>query len=280
MSLAAAWNEQYQDNAKHDAVALSAWCAVEPTPDDWQAWLSGMPTTDTSWPRPLFAALGQDKDLWHDFLLGAAQSGAYKKNPMVLLDAMRIAPTETGSVREPLPLGCLEAMAQIAPVTSKEWKQQFLFRTPEYWFGSPQKIDPASTQPLHELGVALFRGCETPAKRIPSLAWSPQSLYDDYGSIPESAKPFAAPIQHALEYAVCVHQSAQQSPQGLPDPLAYAEVNDYFKRHNLSLSAFETLVDLSQASPTLGSYIRVLHAMMSPEQEEYHVDLANDPSQP
>lgn len=276
MSLAAAWNEQYEGSAKYELDAVATWCGVSPSPDDWREWLSTMPQADTPWQTSLFAALGQDKDLWHDFMVGAFSQGFYQNNPMALLDPMRVRGIETGKMHEPLPLGCLEAMAEMASATTPQWKANFLFRTPGYWFGEPQTIDPASTQPLHELGVALLSGCELETRKLPSLAWSPSSIYDDYGSVPDSVKSMVAPIQHALEYAVYTHQVKQDGP----DQLAHAEVYGYFERYNLSLSAFETLVDLSQAKPTLGSYIRVLHSMLSPEAEQYHVDLSDDSPQP
>lgn len=257
---------------------MSAWCAVQPDVEDWRAWLSSMPlvSKEETWPSLLFAALDQDKELWQNFLTAAAQHPLYEKNAMNLLETMRTKSIDTGKELSPLPLGCLEAMVEMTSLATPHWKQQMLMRSPQYWFGNPNDIDPASTQPLHELGVALLRGCDIPAKRLPNLAWSPSSVYDDYGQYPETVKPYVAPIQHALEYAVFMHQS---QPSG-PDPLAHAEVYGYFERCSLSLSAFETLVDLSQATPTFSSYVRVLHSMLSPEPEQYHVDLSDDAPQP
>lgn len=279
MSLADAWNQRYENAAKYTLAAIATWCGVAPDAQDWTEWLSTMPQQDAYWQPVLFEALGQDKDLWQAFLLGAtAQNSFYAANPAGLLDAMRVQQIPTGKEHKPLPLGCLEAMAEMAHTTSPQWKTNFLWRTPSYWFGQPQDIDPASTQPLHELGIALLRGCELQTRQLPSLAWSPSALYDDYGSVPESVKEWVAPIQHALEYAVYRHQ-VNTGGKG-EDQLAHAEVYHYFERYKLSMSAFETLVDLSQAKPTLGSYIRVLHSMMSPEAEQYHVDLSDDSPQP
>lgn len=276
MSLATAWNEQFNADAKFEAEALHAWCSVQPNPSDWREWFSTMPTTaQAPWGPAIMAALGQDENLWESFLTGAAQSSPYKDNPIALLDHLRIKPTPTGKALGPLPLGCLEAMAQILPIASPRWKQQLLMRTPDYWFDEPRKMDPLGIEPLHRVGVQLLCGSEMPAKRLPSLAWSPSALYDDYGRAPEALQSLLAPIQHALEYAVYMHQM-----QNEPDPLAHVELHGYFQKYNIDLPTFETLVDLSQATPTLGSYIRVLHKMLSPEHEQYHLDLSDDSPQP
>lgn len=282
MSLFDAWNQQYQDTVRQKLPAIAAWCAVNPSPNDWNDWLSSLPyvsvhvqalgTLQTSlWPSSLFTELAQKKTAWLNFLQGAMLNGFYQ-NTQAVLDAMRMAPTETGSSHSPLPLACLEALAEIAPSTSTLWKQSFLRRTPEYWFGRIEDIDSAGTQPLHELGVALLIGCQFSEKQLPSLAWSPRALYDDYGSIPESVQSYAAPIQHALEYAVYRHKVVHNKS----DPLADAEIYNYFEHHNLSLSTFEALVDFSQTKPTLSGYIQILHSMVSPEKEQYHLDLTDE----
>lgn len=273
MSLLAGWNQLYNDNTIDEAIY--AWCAVQPEPSDWQAWFASMESSTKNWGTPLFEALGQNEKLWEHFLRGASLSNTYQTNLVKLLDYIRVQSIDTGKSLEPLPLGCLEGLNAMISSTTLHWKQQLLMRSPDYWFGEPTCIDQASIEPMHELSVKLLCESEIPRKRLPNLSWSPSSLYDDYGRAPKLLESILASIQHALEYAVYLHQTNE-----CPDSLDSVELFSYFQKYNIDLTTFETLVDFSYEKPTLGSYIQVLHKMLSPQTEQYHVDLSNDSSQP
>lgn len=273
MSLLTGWDQRYKENAIDEAIY--AWCAVHPEPSDWQAWFARMESSTKNWGTPLFEALGQNEKLWENFLRGASLSSAYQTNLIKLLDYIRVKSMDTGKLLEPLPLGCLEGLNAMISSTTPQWKQQLLMRSPDYWFGEPCLVWQGGVAPMHELSVKLLCESELPRKRLPNLSWSPSALYDDYGRAPKSVELILEPIQHALEYAVYLHQMNDCS-----DSLDHVELFGYFQKYNINLAMFEALVDFSHETPTLGSYIQVLHKMLSPQTEQYHVDLSNDSPQP
>ncbi len=275
MSVFQAWQDQYIESDRASCPAVHRWCNVRPDPQEWALWLDSMTGAHDHWGRYVMDALDCNNSAWEAFLHGAAISKNYKENPIRLLDYIRVSSIDLGRSLMPLPLVCVEALVATARVATPRWKQQLLSREPAYWFGPVEDADPALVAPLHELAAQLFCTSQLPIKRLPSLAWSPSSLYDSYGMPPDTVKPLQAPIQHALEYAVYVHQSQNDN-----DPLAHIEVHHYFERCGLDMRTFETLLDLSSEAPTFDNYVQVIGAMLSPAPEQYHVDLNDEAPQP
>lgn len=275
MSVFQAWQDQYIESDRASCPAVHQWCGVRPDPQEWALWLDSMAGAHGHWGYYIMDALGYEKEPWEALLHGAALSEKYKEKATLLLDYIRASSIEMGRTLLPLPLVCVEALAATAHVATPLWKQQLLLREPAYWFGPVQHADPALVAPLHELAAKLLCTSQLPIKRLPALAWSPSSLYDSYGMAPDTVKHLQAPIQHALEYAVYVHQS-----QSDKDPLAHVEVHHYFERCGLDLVTFETLLDLSSVAPTFDNYVQVIEAMLAPAPEQYHVDLNDEAPQP
>ena len=275
MSVFQAWQDQYIESERASLPAVHQWCSVRPAPQEWALWLDSMAGAHEHWGQYAMDALGYQKEPWLQFLHGAAISNTFKDKPIGILDYIRVSSVEMGRSLMPLPLVCVEALVDTMPIASPRWKQQLLVRAPTYWFGPAQNSDPALVAPLHELAAQLLCTSQFPAKRLPALTWSPSALYDDYGLPPDTVKHLQAPIQHALEYAVYVHQ--QQNAQ---DQLDHIEVHDYFARCGLDMGTFETLLELSSEAPTLDDYVRVIQAMLTPAPEQYHVDLNDETPQP
>lgn len=275
MSLADAWMEQHSDATRFQTAALQEWCAVKPSSADWFDWLNRTGQQLDEWAPALFHVLDQDTQGWTSFLDGVNQQQQH--SPLGLLHKMRTTAVRSGQQFAPLPVACLEALAATVSTTTMLWKKQFLVRSPEFWFGPGQKLDPVGIAPLFSLAVHLMQHAEFPAKQLPMLEWSPSSLYDDYGMAPETLQPQLAPIQHALEYAVYKHQVIEN---GGKDDLALAEMHDYFQRYGIDMPSFEALLDLTQNQAGISSYIPVLQCMLSPTIEQYSVDFGDDISQP
>ena len=275
MSLFEAWQNQYIESDWASSRAVRQWCSVCPGAHEWSLWLDSMAGAHDHWGHHVLEALGQDNRQWEQFLRGASGSRNYKDNATRILDYIRVSSIDMGRSLTPLPLVCVEALAATISHATPRWKQQLLAREPAYWFGSGQGADPALIAPLHELAAQLFCGSQFPIKRLPALAWSPSMLYDDYGLAPATVEHLQAPIQHALEYAVYMHQT-----KGEHDSLARAELHHYFSESGLDIVTFETLLDLSQEAPTLDNCVRVIQAMFAPTAEQYHVDFNDETPQP
>lgn len=274
MTLVDAWIEQHPEETRFQPEALRQWCAIGPSANDWVEWLSKAGPDLSMWAPSVFDILDQDSEGWSSFLEGAGRQQMY--GPATLLDKMRTRDVPTGQQLLPLPVACLEALASTAATTNNQWKRQLLVRSPSYWFGPGQSMDPIGIKPLYELSVHLFQHTVMPPRHLPMLEWSPSSLYDDYGLAPAELHLTLRAIQHALEYAVYKHENFQHGD----DKLAKAEMHDYFSRSGLDLPSFETMLDLTQNQHAIGNYISVLHCMLSPAPEQYYVDLGDDTPQP
>ena len=255
------WLEFTSNAAKFDAVkSIDVWINLVPYTNDWAAFhdkvIGNVPPsyiTDALY-HAIPNALGQ-KD-WPAYI----QSVQGHEHFRVIFDYL-FKPSElygtpviealagylnTTPVLPPKKLGAMGSSVAVRCATT------LLKDPPDKFFkddGHPQ-----FAASLHRLSIAAHRHSFLPMNRPTSSQWGPQSLYDEYGLPDEKDLPLSKALRVCLEYVFYQH-ALNVSTRDSERTLFICETHELFKRMNLSLDVFESLLDITKPEHphTIGS---------------------------